>query len=109
MLRAQAIEDLLIDDVAQLRRSETSNEERREELVKARQRAIMVAIFDWAAIAALFLLRDPAASFLAFGAGEETVFTLAIVAVAAHSGFRLGQWEKYRAVERAVEALGRFC
>lgn len=109
MLRVQAIEDLLIDDIAHLRRSEASAEERRQELAKARQRAILVAVFDWLAIAALFALRDPAASFLSLGAGEESVFTLAVVAVAVHSGFRLGQWEKYRAVERAVESLARFC
>lgn len=109
MLRTQAIEDLLIDDVAHLRRSEASGAERLQELAKARTRALFMAGLDWLAIAALFLLREPLSGFLSLGAGEESVFTVAVLAVAVHSGFRLGQWEKYRAVERAVEALGRFC
>ena len=109
MLRIQAIEELLIDDVAHLRRSDPSGGERHRELVKARQRALLVAVFDWVAIAVLFFLREPLSDFLSLGAGEESVFTLAVLAIAVHSGFRLGQWEKFRAVERAIESLGRFC
>jgi hypothetical protein len=109
MLRNQAIEDLLLDDVAQLRRSAETGPERRAELAKARQRALLVAIVDWVALVVLFALRDPLSSFLSLGASEETVFTLAVLAVAVHSGFRLGQWEKLRAVEAAVESLERFC
>ena len=109
MLRPNAVETLLFEDVARLRRPAETAEERRRELSSARDRALLVAILDWLAIAALFFWRDPLANFLALGAGEESVFTVAILAVAAHSGFRLGQRERYGAVAAAMRSLERFC
>ena len=109
MLRPQAVEALLFDDVARLRRPADTTEERRRELARAGRRALAIAALDWLAIALLFVWRDPLARFLHLGAGEEAIFTLAVLAVATHSGFRLGQRERYDAVDSALRALGRFC
>lgn len=76
-----------------------------EALAKAERRALGVVVLDWLALAVLFLFRDTAAPFLPFDGSIETVFTLGVLAVAVHSGFRLGQLEKYRAVSRAHEGL----
>ncbi len=109
MLRPQAVETLLFEDVASLRRPAETAEERLEELDRAGSRALLVAAVDWLAIALLFFWRDPLARFLHLGGAEESIFTLAILAVATHSGFRLGQRERYRAVGEAIRSLQRFC
>jgi hypothetical protein len=74
-------------------------------LLKARRRALAVVMLDWAAILVLLLVRNWDRIFLVFGPSEEAVFTLGVLAVAVHSGFRLGQWEKYRRVTLLVEEL----
>ena len=109
MLRIQAVEELLFEDVARLRAPADDAAERRRQLSKARDRSLLVAVLDWVAIAVLFLWRDPLADFLTLGPTEETIFTVAILAVAVHSGFRLGQRERYRAVAEALRSLERFC
>lgn len=76
-----------------------------EALARAERRALAVVVLDWAALAVLFLFRDTAETFLPFDGSIETVFTVGVLAVAVHSGFRLGQLEKYRAVRRAHEGL----
>ena len=76
-----------------------------EALARAERRALAVVVLDWVALAVLFLFRDTAAPFLPFDGSIETVFTVGVLAVAVHSGFRLGQLEKYRAVSRAHEGL----
>jgi hypothetical protein len=103
---------MLIDEVAGLRRQDLEDEEQsasRERddrlLLKARRRAVAVVMLDWAAILVLLLLRNWNQIFLVFGPTEEAVFTLGVLAVAVHSGFRLGQWEKYRRVTALVEEL----
>jgi len=119
MLRKRAIRSLLVEQVAGLRLRETEGEEpaagdeapaeaaveetaaQVEALSKARRRALLMVALDWIALAVLFLLRDRGATFLPMDGTIETVFTLGVVAVAIHSGFRLGQFEKYRAVARA--------
>ena len=108
MLRTQAVEALLFEDVARLRPPADTEGERLAELSKARVRALAVAIADWLAIAALLLWRDPLAGFLTLGPTEETIFTVAVVAIATHSGFRLGQREKYGAVAASIGSLDRF-
>lgn len=125
MLRKRAIRSLLVEEVAGLRAAtlprgdggeedaplppaETIEETRRvqhEALEQAERRALLVVGLDWLALVALFLLRDPAVPFLPAGPTVETVFTLGVLAVAVHSGFRLGQLEKYRAVRRAWDDL----
>lgn len=76
-----------------------------EVLQQAERRAKLVVALDWLALAVLFVFRDTAAPFLPFDGTIETVFTLGVLAVAVHSGFRLGQLEKYRAVLRAHEEI----
>ncbi len=109
MLRPKAVEALLYEEVARLRRPAETGDERRRELARARGRALLVAVIDWLAIALLFLWRDPLAEFLRLGATEESIFTVAVLAVAVHSGFRLGQRERYGAVDAALRSLQRFC
>jgi hypothetical protein len=89
MLRKRAIRSLLVEQVAGLRLRE----------------ALLMVGLDWIALAVLFLLRDRGATFLPMDGTIETVFTLGVMIVAIHSGFRLGQLEKYRAVARAHEDL----
>lgn len=129
MLRKRAIRSLLVEEVAGLRAAtpatgeageeseaplpplpptetvEEAHRRQHEALERAERRALFAVGFDWLALAALFLLREPATPFLPAGPTVETVFTLGVVAVAVHSGFRLGQLEKYRAVRRAWDGL----
>ena len=105
MLQTHAVRSILFDDVAGVRPDPQRPNEPLGALHKARRRALIVAIVDWAAILALFLLRDGPTEFLAAGASEQGLFTLGVLAVATHAGFRLGQMEKYAAVARALEEL----
>lgn len=123
MLRQRAIRSLLVEEIAGLRlpRSEDERGEaseasagesealeaeiEREALEKAERRALFAVGVDWLALVVLFLFRDPATPFLPVGPTIETVFTLGVVAVAVHSGFRLGQLEKIRAARRAWEKM----
>ncbi len=116
MLRKRAIRSLLVEEVAGLRlprseddRGEASEalevEDQREALEKAERRALVSVGVDWLALVVLFLFRDPAGPFLPTGPTVETVFTLGVIAVAVHSGFRLGQLEKIRAARRAWERM----
>lgn|GEM_PF-1435636 len=76
-----------------------------EALTQAERRAKLIIALDWIALVVLFVFRDTASPFLPMDATIETIFTLGILAVAVHSGFRLGQLEKYRAVIRVHEEL----
>ncbi len=131
MWRTRAILALLVNSVAALRAqptpaSERTSEEGNEEaseiqgpetalqlatesafdaLHQAQKRATLSVAVDWIAIAVLFLFRPDGEPFLTFDANPRTVFSAGILAVAIHSGFRLGQLEKYRAVERACREL----
>ncbi len=75
-----------------------------EALSRARRRAIVVVALDWVAILVLVVLYGGGGSQLTF-AGEQTLFTLGILAVAAHSGFRLAQLQKLRSIARLCEEL----
>ena len=75
-----------------------------EELQLASRKALGMVVLCWTAIVVLFLTHESPDRFLSFE-GLEIVFTLGILLIAAYSGFRLGQWEKYRAVTRTVEEL----
>jgi hypothetical protein len=111
MWRTRAIRSLLVRDIAALRGASDPEEAADEAklqlslLAKAKRKALWVIALDWIAILVLFLFRRTEEPFLVFGADTRTVFTLGILAVAAHSGFRLGQLEKYAAVERAIREL----
>lgn len=127
MLRKRAIRSLLVEEVAGLRLpapgdpSDEPNDagpadesagpddlelrDQREALEKAEKKALFAVAVDWIALVVLFVLRDPSTPFLPAGPTIDTVFTLGVVAVAVHSGFRLGQREKYRAVRREWERM----
>ena len=70
-----------------------------------RKRARLVVAVDWIALLVLFLFRDRGDVFLPSGPTVEVVFTLGVLVVAVHSGFRLGQLEKMSAVKRVCEEL----
>ncbi len=113
MWRERAVRSILVEDVAGLRPradAEAGEESDRaatdgRALDKAMRRSVLVVALDWIAIAVLFVLRDLDLRFLDLGPTEDAVFTLGVLAVAAHSGFRLGQLEKLRAVARACREL----
>ena len=106
MWRTRAVLSLLHEEVAGLPRDESdSAEDRAAAMARARRRARLVVALDWAAIVVLVVFGELAVTGLSFGASEQTVFTLTILAVAVHSGFRLGQLDKLRAVDRAAERL----
>ncbi|HVS16856.1 MAG TPA: hypothetical protein VMV46_23330 [Thermoanaerobaculia bacterium] len=117
MLRTRVVRELLFE-VAGLRRPHDPDdaergaddeafrrEDQREEIAQARRRATFVVVLDAAAVALLLFLRDPARGFLVIGRSEEALFTLGILLIAGHLGFRLAQLLVLRNLERAWEDL----
>lgn len=82
--------------------AETADE--REALDRARRRAAVVAVLDGVAIAVLLLLRQ-SDRFLVLGRDEETIFTLGVLVVAVHLGFRLAQVMTIGTVRRLHDEL----
>jgi hypothetical protein len=74
-------------------------------LERSARRAKLVVAVDALALAGLFVVRDRSRPFLDVGPYEETVVTLAVLAIAAHLGFRLAQLLLYRSVARQMEEL----
>jgi hypothetical protein len=114
MWRTRAVMTMLVEDVAALKTDEShppgGNGEADEPveqrtLRRARQRAHFVVALDWLAVTILFLLRDRASQFLTLGPSIETVFTLGILAVAVHSGFRLAQAQTFKSIGRVCDEL----
>jgi len=116
MWRTNAVISMLVEDVAELRlearadllRGEngaTTERPEMEALTKARRRAILVSLIDWTAIVILLAFHSKPTPFLPLGPSTDTVFTLGVLAVAMHSGFRLGQARTYKAVSRICEDL----
>lgn len=108
MLRRTAIRALLHEHVLGLEAGDDQSAEGwREELRSRRRRGAILVAAEWIAILLLVLSRDSALPFLTLGPEQQTLFSIGILAVAVHSGFKLGQLEKLRAVERATEELDR--
>jgi hypothetical protein len=111
MWRTKAVQFLLIEEVARIPSKASSDEAEsadsihEEELTRASARATRAVVLDWVAILVLVLLRQSAGGSLELGASVETIFTLGILAVAVHSGFRLGQRQTYRTVARLCQEL----
>jgi hypothetical protein len=113
MWRTRAVIAMLVEDIAGLalpadRESEADKGGDPPELAslsKAIRRGRLVIVVDWIAIAILFLFRDPSRPFLPVNQTVETVFTLGVLAIAAHAGFRWGQIQRYQAVERLCDEL----
>lgn len=116
MMRLKAVRALLVGEVAGLRvvAVEAAEEgfdvaaeqfvREREVLTKARRRALLVALLDGVALVVLFAFRDAGRAILPTQ-GEEMVFTLGVLVVAIHLGFRLAQHLQLRTVERLFEEL----
>ena len=120
MWRTRAVLSLLHEEIAGLPRGDADDgaagdgvaedgvgDRWAEAMARARRRALTVVALDWLAILVLVLFGEHALLALSLGPAEGTVFTLAILAVATHAGFRLGQLEKLRAVARAGERVSR--
>lgn len=119
MLRRRAVHSLLFEEVAELRPaassealpksirdSESDDQERQRAAIdRARKRAALVAALDLLAILILFAFRQRAEPFLVLGGTEQGLFTLGVLAVAVHAGYRLGQRQKLGAVLRAWDTL----
>ncbi len=107
MWRTQAVVSTLVEDVAGLRRSDGEPVHRQAlaDLKRAQRRALWIVTFDWAVLLILLLLRSQAQPFLTLGPTIDTVFSLGVLAVAVHSGFRLGQLEKLKSVARVCGEL----
>lgn len=111
MWREPAIRSLLLEDICHLPRGDSgpgehdSAREAGQRLDKARRRAGVIAVVSWIALLVLFALRSSGRTWLPTEAGEETIFTLGVLAVAVYSGFRLGQLEKLTAVSRVLDEL----
>lgn len=103
MLRLQAVRSLLLEEIADLRPSQL--EDYSVALRRARLRAALIAAVDGIAILVLFALRPGGGAFLVLDRSEQGLFTLGVLAVATHAGYRLAQRQKLAAVERALETL----
>jgi hypothetical protein len=86
-------------------RQAQATDETLEELRRAERRALRVIALDWAAILILLFFHDRGQTFLPLGGTIDTLFSLGILAVAVHSGFRLGQLEKLKAVGTACRDI----
>ena len=107
MWQTRAVLSLLRDDVAELRRppDDVVDEPFPTAIRRAARRAKLAILVDWTAIAALLVASDAGGPALTLGHRVETLLTLGLLAIAVHSGFRLGQLQKYRAVARAGRGL----
>jgi hypothetical protein len=113
MLRLRAIRALLVEEVGGLRSTAAAGEtpeaaagREREGLARAARRALFFVVLDLAAVAALFALREPAQAFLRPGATEEGIFTLGVLVVVAHAGYRFAQYRHLRTLARLHAELG---
>ncbi|HVS03339.1 MAG TPA: hypothetical protein VMT16_11265 [Thermoanaerobaculia bacterium] len=112
MLRLRAVIHLLAEDVAGMRLGGPYEGEGDgaiaarvvADLRQGERRALMVAVIAGLALGLLLAARQGGAPFLSF-AGEDALFSAAALLVAAFGGLRLGQWQRLRAVRRALEEL----
>ena len=110
MLRKKAVVALLLEEVCGLAGVASAGAEDMPpepdlQLRKARRHATLVVAFDWLALSILFFLRSSGGPLLPLGATEESLFTLGVVAVAIHSGFRLAQLHTLRSVQGVIDDL----
>ena len=107
MWRTQAVERMLLENIAGLGRREVEDRSVGEVLRRARRGAWRAVALDWAAIAVLVAVRVGEAPVLSLGPSVEAVFSLGLLTVAVHSGFRLGQLETLHAVGLLTEELAQ--
>jgi hypothetical protein len=116
MLRVPAVQELLLSEVAGLARvvpeegdgDAALRQERlgelRAELDQVQRKALGVVVLCATTLVVLLLTHRELGEFLTTRT-PAVAFTLSVLAVAVFAGFRLGQWEKYRAVARVVDEL----
>ena len=105
MWRTQAVERMLLEDVAGLGRRELEDRSAAALLATARRAVWRAVTLDWCAIVILLAVRFGEEPVLSLGPSVDAVFSIGLLAVAVHSGFRLGQLEKLRAVGLLTEEL----
>ncbi|HUP22187.1 MAG TPA: hypothetical protein VNB06_04525 [Thermoanaerobaculia bacterium] len=109
MLRSRAVRSLLME-VAGLRPPEDDDaaaesapgDAEKGILRQAARRALLVVLIDALALVLLFVLRDRSRSFLQLDRSPDSVFTLGVLVVAVHLGFRLAQVLHLRRVGSAL-------
>ena len=106
MIRLRIVHSVLLEDIAELTPPVDSGDERAA-IAKARLRAGIVGGLSCLAILVLFAFRSSGRPFLVLGASEDGLFTLGVLVVAIHAGYRLGQMQKLGAVLRAWDSLPR--
>jgi hypothetical protein len=109
MLRPRAVRSLLME-VAALRPPDDDDpavesapgHAEKGALRQAARRALLVVVIDALALVLLFALRDRSGSFLQLDRSPDSVFTLGVLVVAVHLGFRLAQYLHLRRVGSAL-------
>lgn len=86
------------------RAAEAARRRERQALDRAHRRGALVAALDAAAIVVLLLLRE-GDRFLVLGRTEEAIFSLGVLVVAVHLGFRLSQVLTVATVRRLHDEL----
>ena len=116
MLRTHAVRQLLLEDIAGIPHSTNARggdpngpelDDSGTLLERARRRNTLVVVLDWIALLILVFVRARSAQVLDIGPSEDSIFSLGLLAIAAHSGFRLGRLEKLHAVRRALDGLSK--
>lgn len=85
--------------------AEAVRESERHALDRARRRAAVTILVDALAIVVLLVLRDEE-RFLTLGRNEDTIFTLGVLVIAVHLGFRLAQLLALGTLRRLHDELG---
>lgn len=119
MMRLRAVRSLLVEEVAGIPGTRSRRWSRgtaeaepepkaeaslRAELERMSRKALGMVVLCWTAVLVLLLTHQKPGRFFSLE-GVDLAFTLGILVVAVYSGFRLGQWEKYRSVIRVMEDL----
>ena len=116
MFRTHAVRQLLLEDIAGIPHSKSARggdsdspelDDSSTLLERARRRNTLVVVLDWIALLVLVFARVRSAQVLDIGPSEDSIFSLGLLAIAAHSGFRLGRLEKLHAVRRALDGLSK--
>lgn len=108
MFRIRAVRQLLLEEIAGTPRGTHGTrapDKSKALLERARRRAIMVVALDWIAVLILVFVRSRSGEVFSIGPTEDSIFSVGLLAIAVHSGFRLGQLEKIQAVNRALDEL----
>jgi hypothetical protein len=85
--------------------AEAARRREREALDRAHRRGVVVAALDAAAIVVLLQLREND-RFLVLGRTEEAIFSLGVLVVAVHLGYRVAQVMTVGTVRRLHAELG---